>query len=538
MTQEHLSRRTFAIISHPDAGKTTLTEKLLLFGGAIHMAGMVKAKKGGQSAHSDWMAIEQQRGISVTASVMTFEYDGKTVNLLDTPGHKDFSEDTYRTLTAVDSAVMVLDGAKGIEAQTLKLFEVCRLRDMPILTFINKFDRECKDPFELLDEVESTLALDVCPITWPIGMGDRFRGCYHVFNDTLYIFESPSPIGGGSGRGHVDKISLSNAPHLTSPLWGEELKKYLSASEIAKLKEDLDMVRGIYPAFNRDSYLEGHLTPVFFGSAINNFGVQELLEALCEFAPSPKSQPTKEREISPSESKFTGFVFKIQANMDKNHRDRIAFVRICSGKYTRGMKVLHVRSGKQLALNNPVLFLARERELAEEAFPGDILGVPGHGHLHIGDTLTEGEQLTVTGIPSFAPELFQRVILNDPLKSKQLKAALQQLAEEGASQIFKPLDGSAWVIGVVGQLQFDVIASRLAGEYIIQCKFESAPYATARWVKCGDATVLKHFREKHRYQLAEDGNDALTFLAPNAWHIDRIAQEFPEIEFLKTREMQ
>ncbi len=466
-------RRTFAIISHPDAGKTTLTEKLLLFGGAIHLAGAVKAKKGGQSARSDWMAIEQQRGISVTASVMTFEYADHTVNLLDTPGHKDFSEDTYRTLTAVDSAVMVLDGAKGIEAQTLKLFEVCRLRDTPIITFINKMDREAKEPFELLDEIEKTLALDVCPITWPIGMGERFRGCFNVMTDTLYLFDD------GRGSRITDAMQFNGADD-------PKLDEHIPAAELEKFREEVAMVKAIYPPFDQQHYLEGHLTPVFFGSAVNNFGVRELLEALCEIAPSPRIQAAEPRAIAPDEPKFTGFVFKIQANMDKNHRDRIAFVRICSGKYTRGMKVLHVRSAKTLALNNPVLFLARERELAEEAWPGDIIGIPGHGHLHIGDALTEGEQLYFTGIPSFAPELFQRVRLEDPLKSKQLKAALEQLSEEGASQIFKPLDGGSWIIGVVGSLQFDVIASRLQAEYAVKGSFEAVPYTAARWLKCAN----------------------------------------------------
>jgi peptide chain release factor 3 len=519
----YINRRTFAIISHPDAGKTTLTEKLLLFGGAIHLAGAVKAKKGGQSARSDWMAIEQQRGISVTASVMTFEYIKHTVNLLDTPGHKDFSEDTYRTLTAVDSAVMVLDGAKGIEEQTLKLFEVCRLRDTPVITFINKMDREVREPFELLDEIEKKLALDVCPITWPIGMGERFRGCFNLVTDKLYLFEA------GHGSKIMDAVQFTGADD-------PKLDEYVNPAELAAFREEVAMVKAIYPPFKREHYLEGHLTPVFFGSAVNNFGVRELLEAICEFAPSPRVQAAQPRSIEPVESKFTGFVFKIQANMDKNHRDRIAFVRICSGKYTRGMKVLHVRSGKTIALNNPVLFLARERELAEEAYAGDILGIPNHGNLHIGDALTEGEQIAFSGIPSFAPELFQRVRLDDPLKSKQLKAALEQLAEEGASQIFKPMDGSPWIIGVVGQLQFDVIASRLLSEYGVRGSFEAVPYTTARWLKGKTPEKLREFAERNKYNVAEDGSGALTYLAPNAWNLQRVGQDFPDIEFLKTRE--
>ncbi len=523
MTSPASFRRTFAIISHPDAGKTTLTEKLLLFGGAIHLAGAVKAKKGGQSARSDWMAIEKQRGISVTASVMTFEYDGKTINLLDTPGHKDFSEDTYRTLTAVDSAVMVLDGAKGIEEQTLKLFEVCRLRDTPIITFINKMDREAKEPFALLDEIEQTLQLDVCPITWPIGMGERFRGCYDLRTDTLFLFDDKS------GERIADGMQFTGADD-------PKLDEHIPAAELATFREEVAMVKEIYPAFNREHYLEGHLTPVFFGSAINNFGVRELLGALCDMAPAPRVQHADPRSVTPEEQKFTGFVFKIQANMDKNHRDRIAFVRICSGKYTRGMKVLHVRSGKTLALNNPVLFLARERELAEEAHPGDIIGIPGHGHLHIGDALTEGENLYFTGIPNFAPELFQRVRLEDPLRSKQLKEALTQLSEEGASQIFKPLDGSSWIIGVVGALQFDVIASRLQNEYGVKGSFESVPYTAARWIKAKDKKMADEFADKNKYNTAEDTSGAIAYLAPNAWHLDRIAKDWPDVEFLKTRE--
>jgi peptide chain release factor 3 len=523
MTAPFLNRRTFAIISHPDAGKTTLTEKLLLFGGAIHLAGAVKAKRGGQSARSDWMEIEKARGISVTASVMTFEYAGRTVNLLDTPGHKDFSEDTYRTLTAVDSAVMVLDGAKGIEEQTLKLFEVCRLRDTPIITFINKMDRESREPFELLDEIEQRLQLNVCPVTWPIGMGERFRGCFNIATDMLYLFSDDY------GERIVEALPFKGADD-------PALEEHIPLEELAKFREEVAMVKAIYPPFDEEHYLEGHLTPVFFGSALNNFGVRELLEALCEIAPSPRLQAAEPRNVAPGEPKFSGFVFKIQANMDKNHRDRIAFVRICSGKYARGMKAFHVRDKKWLTLNNPVLFLARERELAEAAWPGDIIGIPGHGHLHIGDALTEGEAIYFTGIPNFAPELFQRVQLADPLKSKQLKTALEQLAEEGASQIFKPLDGSSWIIGVVGQLQFDVIASRLANEYGVKGNFEAVPFTAARWLKAKDQKMLEQFADKNKYNTAEDKSGALAYLAPNAWHLTRIQQDWPDIEFLKTRE--
>jgi peptide chain release factor 3 len=517
-------RRTFAIISHPDAGKTTLTEKLLLFGGAIHLAGAVKAKQAARHAKSDWMAIEQQRGISVTASVMTFEHEGFTVNLLDTPGHKDFSEDTYRTLTAVDSAVMVLDAAKGIESQTRKLFEVCRLRDTPIITFINKMDREAREPFELLDDIEKTLALDVTPITWPIGMGDRFKGVYDILHNTLYVFDASR---GGTSIMDGEKLDGIHDPRLD---------EMVPAADLSKFREEVEMVRGMCKPFTSEAYLEGHLTPVFFGSAVNNFGVRELLNAICELAPSPRPQAAEQRMVEPEESKFTGFVFKVQANMDKNHRDRIAFVRICSGKYTRGMKVKHVRTDKILSLNNPVMFLARDRELAEEAWPGDILGIPGHGHMSIGDTLTEGENLHFTGIPSFAPELFQRVRLDDPLKSKQLKTALEQLSQEGASQIFKPLNGSAWIIGVVGALQFDVIASRMDAEYKVKGSFEPVTYSTARWVSCSDKAKLDAFREKNFHSLAEDATGALAYLAPNDWHLTRIQDDFKDVVFSKTRE--
>jgi peptide chain release factor 3 len=518
------ARRTFAIISHPDAGKTTLTEKLLLFGGAIHLAGAVKAKQAARHATSDWMVIERARGISVTASVMTFEYNGHTVNLLDTPGHKDFSEDTYRTLTAVDSAVMVLDAAKGIESQTRKLFEVCRLRDTPIITFINKLDREAREPFELLDDIEKTLALDVSPVTWPIGMGDRFRGAFDLVHDTLYAF---TPNQGGSFIAEGEQLKGIGDPRLEA---------LVPPAELLKFREEVEMVRAVCKPFDAQAYLEGHLTPVFFGSAVNNFGVRELLDALCRIAPSPRPQPASQRIVEPREPAFSGFVFKVQANMDKNHRDRIAFVRICSGRYTRGMKVKQVRTGKQLALNNPVLFLARERELAEEAWPGDIIGIPGHGHLSIGDTLTEGEALHFTGIPSFAPELFQRVQLSDPLKSKQLKSALEQLSQEGVSQVFKPLNGGNWIVGVVGALQFDVIASRLEAEYGVKGRFEAVPYTAARWVLCEDAAKLKAFTDANSHNIAEDGTGSLAYLAPNDWHLMRIQQDWPDVQFAKTRE--
>ena len=523
MTNSYETRRTFAIISHPDAGKTTLTEKLLLFGGAIHLAGAVKARGAARHAKSDWMAIEQQRGISVTASVMTFEYDNKTVNLLDTPGHKDFSEDTYRTLTAVDSAVMVLDAAKGIETQTRKLFEVCRLRDTPIITFINKMDREAQEPFILLDEIEKTLALDVTPVTYPIGMGKSFKGVFDIVNDKLHIFDA------GSGDVISEGVKCNG---IDDP----KLDEIIPEKELAIFREEVAMIKASYKPFDREAYLEGHLTPIFFGSALHNFGVKELLEAICRIAPEPRPQQTDSRLIAPEEEKFSGFVFKVQANMDKNHRDRIAFVRICSGRYERGMKVLHVRSNKYMTLNNPVLFLARDRELAEEAFAGDIIGIPNHGGLAIGDALTEGEVLHFTGIPSFAPELFKRARLDDPMRSKQLKKALEELSQEGASQIFKPLNGSNWVIGVVGSLQFDVIASRLQSEYKVAGSFEEVSYTTARWVKCDDPAILKQFTEKNLHNLAEDATGALAYLAPNDWHLTRIQDDWKGVKFDKTRE--
>lgn len=523
LNPEVARRRTFAIISHPDAGKTTLTEKLLLFGGAINMAGQVKARGERRRAKSDWMAIEKERGISVTASVMSFEHGGIAFNLLDTPGHEDFSEDTYRTLTAVESAIMVLDGAKGIETQTRKLFEVCRLRDLPILTFINKFDREARDPFDLLDEIEKTLALDVSPITWPIGMGVDFKGAYDLVRDRLILFED----GLRDRVGGIIEVSGLDDP---------KLREYLPDEALDKLKTEIEMVRGLCKPFSAEAYREGHLTPVFFGSALKNFGILELLEALGSFAPPPRPQPVEPRPIDPAEDKVSGFVFKIQANMDPNHRDRIAFVRLCSGKFKRGMKLLHVRSGKLLSVHSPMLFMAQDREVAEEAWPGDIIGLPNHGQLRIGDALTEGEQLRFTGIPSFAPEVLRRARLDDPMRAKQLRKALQDLGEEGVSQVFKPLSGSNWIVGVVGPLQFDVIASRIAAEYNIKAGFEDAPYETARWIETPDDMALKRFVDANKNDVAEDADGALVFLARNAWVLGRTQQDWPDIRFRATRE--
>ncbi len=517
------NRRTFAIISHPDAGKTTLTEKLLLFGGAIQMAGMVKARGARRRARSDWMKVEQERGISVTSAVMTFENGGITYNLLDTPGHEDFSEDTYRTLTAVDSAVMVMDAAKGIETQTLKLFEVCRLRDMPIITFINKMDRDGQDPFDLLDEIEQKLALDVSPASWPIGMGREFKGCYDLLNDELILFER------SKGEKLKEGIKCSG---LDDP----QIDELLPALLAEKLREEVEMVRGLCKPFDMQAYLEGHMTPVFFGSAINNFGVNELLQGVKKFAPPPQAQQTEEREVKPDEPKVTAFIFKIQANMDPKHRDRIAFTRICSGKFKKGMKLKHIRSGKVLTIHNPQMFLAQDRETAEEAWPGDILGLPNHGNLRIGDALVESnETLHFSGIPSFAPEYLQRVRSDDPMKAKHLESALIQLAEEGAARVFKPNMDSGWVVGVVGPLQFDVLADRIRTEYEIPVKFEEAALYTARWLAADDPAILKGFTDQNQSAMANDHDGDPVFLARNAWHLADAEDKNKGIKFAATK---
>ncbi|EME71628.1 peptide chain release factor RF-3 [Paramagnetospirillum caucaseum] len=516
-------RRTFAIISHPDAGKTTLTEKLLMFGGAIQMAGAVRARGEQRRTRSDWMAIEKERGISVSASVMSFEYAGLSFNLLDTPGHEDFSEDTYRTLTAVDSAVMVLDAAKGIETQTLKLFEVCRLRDVPIITFVNKVDREGRETFDLLHEVEKTLALDVCPVTWPIGMGRDLKGVYDLVNDRVIMFDP--------GRGdHIAEISVD------APLDSPRLDEAVGKAAADRLREEVELVRGGYPEFDLESFLAGHLTPVFFGSALKTFGVAELLKGIGRLAPPPISRKADTRTVEPDEAKVTGFVFKVQANMDPNHRDRIAFFRICSGRFRRGMKMKHVRSGKVMALVNPVFFLARDRELAEEAFPGDIMGIPNHGQLRIGDTLSESEDMNFLGIPTFAPEVLRRVRLDDPMKAKQLKKALEDLAEEGVSQVFKPLDGSTWIVGVVGPLQFDVLTTRIESEYNIKAGFEDGGFVTARWVAAESEAEMKRFMDSNKSNMAEDRDGAMVYLARNSWQLNRAQQDFEKVRFTATRE--
>ena len=516
-------RRTFAIIAHPDAGKTTLTEKLLLYGGAIQLAGAVKARGDRRRARSDWMKVERERGISVTTSVMTFDYAKCTFNLLDTPGHEDFSEDTYRTLTAVDSAVMVLDAAKGIETQTRKLFEVCRLRDVPITTFVNKMDREGRDPFDLLDEISKDLQLEVTPASWPIGMGREFRGCYDLFRDQLILMERT--------RGEYLQEGIT-CTGLDDP----KLDKLLPESAVAKLREDVAMVRGLCPKFDMELYRAGHLTPVFFGSAVNNFGVKELLTGVAELAPPPRAQPARERPVEPTEPKVAGFVFKIQANMDPKHRDRIAFVRLASGQFTRGMRLTNARTGKALGVHNAMVFQANERELAEEAWAGDIIGIPNHGTLRIGDALTEGEVLHFTGIPSYAPEFLRRVRADDPMKAKHLGRALEQLAEEGAAQVFKLFLGSDFVVGVVGALQFDVLADRIRSEYDLPCHFEATSYEVARWIDSDDARQIKRFADANRDNIAEDHSGATVFLARNDWQLNRAKQDWPELRFLQTRE--
>lgn len=517
------NRRTFAIIAHPDAGKTTLTEKLLLFGGAIQMAGAVRARGEQRRSRSDWMKVERERGISVSASVMSFDYADRIFNLVDTPGHEDFSEDTYRTLTAVDSSVMVIDAAKGIEAQTRKLFEVCRLRDIPIITFVNKMDREARDPFDLISEIEETLALDVTPASWPIGMGRDFKGCYDLIRDKLILLNK-------------EDRNIASEGVECDGLEDPKIDELLGKDVATTLREEVEMARGLCKPFELQSYLEGHLTPIYFGSAVNNFGVKELLLGLAEQAPCPRPQKAETRKVLPDETKVTGFVFKVQANMDPNHRDRIAFMRICSGNFKRGMKFIHTRSNKTMAINNAVLFLARERELAQDAYAGDIIGIPNHGSLRIGDTLSETEKLNFLGVPSFAPELLQRCHIEDPMKVKHMRRALEHFAEEGASQVFKPLLGSEWIVGVVGPLQFEVLAERIKTEYGLPAHFETAGLTAARWVGSDDKVALNTFTEANRSALAEDHDGALVFLARNAWHLSRAEEDYPKIYFMKTRE--
>jgi peptide chain release factor 3 len=520
--EETQRRRTFAIISHPDAGKTTLTEKLLLYGRAIQQAGTVKGRKADRHATSDWMELEKQRGISVTSAVMQFPYQDRIINLLDTPGHEDFSEDTYRTLTAVDSALMVIDSAKGVEARTIKLMEVCRLRTTPILTFINKLDREGRDPIELMDEVEEILSIQCAPITWPIGMGKRFKGVFHLYNDAVHLFSATH--GGRIQSGEV--IQGLHNPHLDEAI----------GPAAQELRDEIELVKGASHEFDQQAFLEGKLTPVFFGSAINNFGIEELLDYFVNAAPGPQPRETHEREVQPTEEAFTGFVFKIQANMDPQHRDRIAFMRVCSGMYEKGMKMRQVRIGKDVKVANAITFMASEREHVDNAYPGDIIGLHNHGTIQIGDTFTQGEALKFSGIPNFAPELFRRVRLKDPMKMKALQKGLDQLSEEGASQVFKPLNNNDLIVGAVGVLQFDVVAFRLKNEYGVDCGFEPINVQTARWVTSEDERKLTEFRKKASENLALDSAGSLTYLAPTRVNLELTIERWPEIEFHATRE--
>ncbi|AKS43157.1 peptide chain release factor 3 [Wenzhouxiangella marina] len=523
LSEQVARRRTFAIISHPDAGKTTLTEKFLLFGGAIQLAGSVKSRKASRHATSDWMEMEKERGISITSSVMQFPYKERVVNLLDTPGHADFSEDTYRVLTAVDSALMVIDCAKGVEERTIKLMEVCRMRDTPIFTFINKLDREGREPIELLDEVENVLGIECAPVTWPIGMGRRLKGIYHLLRDEIHLYES-------------GKNYMRQEPRVIQGLESAEADEVLGPMA-AELRDEIELVKGASHDFDLDRYLKGEQTPVFFGSALNNFGVIPLLDEFVEYAPQPQPRATLGRTVDPNEDKLTGFVFKVQANMDPAHRDRMAFMRVCSGVFEKGMKLHHVRLGKEQRTHGALTFMADERATAEYAYPGDIVGLHNHGTIGIGDTFTEGEALQFAGIPSFAPELFRRVQLRDPLKLKALTKGLTQLSEEGATQFFKPIVGNDLVLGAVGMLQFDVVAYRLMAEYKVEARFEAVNVATCRWVSCDDERALEKFRNKNEQYLAEDGGGQLVYLAPTRVNLQLAQERHPEITFRATREV-
>ncbi|MBD3585244.1 peptide chain release factor 3 [Salinimonas sp. HHU 13199] len=523
LANEIQKRRTFAIISHPDAGKTTITEKVLLFGRALQKAGTVKGKKSGQHAKSDWMEMEKERGISVTTSVMQFPYSDHLVNLLDTPGHEDFSEDTYRTLTAVDSCLMVIDAAKGVEDRTRKLMEVTRLRDTPIITFMNKLDRDIRDPMELLDEVETELNMMCAPITWPIGSGKGFKGVYHLYRDEVILYQS--------GHGHTIQ-DVRKVKGLDNP----ELDEAVGAELATTLRDELELVRGASNEFDKELFLEGELTPVFFGTALGNFGVDHMLDGLVEWAPAPKSRETEDGKIEASAPQFSGFVFKIQANMDPKHRDRVAFCRIVSGKYEKGMKMRHSRIGKDIRIADALTFLAGDRSLLEEAYAGDIIGLHNHGTIRIGDTFTSGENFKFTGIPNFAPELFKRIRLRDPLKQKQLLKGLIQLSEEGAVQVFRPLANNDLIVGAVGVLQFDVVVARLKAEYNVDALYEHISVNTARWVYSDDERKLDEFRRKAEQNLALDGGDNLTYIAPTMVNLQLAQERYPDIQFTKTRE--
>jgi peptide chain release factor 3 len=520
--KEYSQRRTFAIISHPDAGKTTLTEKLLLFGGAIQMAGAVKGRKARRHATSDWMRLEQERGISVTSSVMQFPFKGRVVNLLDTPGHEDFSEDTYRTLTAVDSALMVIDAARGVEARTIKLMEVCRLRTTPIMTFINKLDRDGREPLDLLGEIESVLKIECAPVTWPIGMGREFRGVYHLGQDCVFLYQSRD----GSKLTLPERIDGLSSAAITQRL----------GAEAGALREAVELIRGAAARFDPERYLSGQQTPVFFGAAIHNHGVEELLDAFVEHAPAPQPRQTLQRVVAPDENAFTGFVFKIQANMDPAHRDRIAFLRVCSGMYEPGMRMYHTRLTREVRVGDAVTFMAADRQHAESAHAGDIIGLHNHGTINIGDSFTQGEDLTFTGIPSFAPELFRRAVLKDPLKLKALQKGLAQLCEEGATQLFRPMHNNDLIIGAVGPMQFEVAAFRLRDEYGVECVFEAVNVVTARWVRCDDAKKLDDLKRKLRANLAEDHTGELVLLAPTLVSLSLTEERWPGVAFHATRE--
>jgi len=523
LSEETAKRRTFAIISHPDAGKTTVTEKLLLFGGAIQLAGTIKGRKAARHATSDWMELEKQRGISVTSSVMQFPYKDIIVNLLDTPGHEDFSEDTYRTLTAVDSALMVIDSAKGVEERTINLMEVCRLRDTPILTLINKLDREGREPIELLDEVEDVLKIRCAPITWPIGMGKHFKGIYHFLEQSVTLFVP--------GKGAI----ASEGKTYTS-LDDPQLIAALGQNIVNDLTDEIELVQGASHSFDLEAFLAGELTPVFFGSALNNFGIKALLDSFINYAPPPQPRPTINRSVAPLEEKFSGFVFKIQANMDPAHRDRIAFLRVCSGQYSKGMKIRHIRLNRDVQIATALTFMAGEREHAEEAWPGDIIGLHNHGTIQIGDTFSQGEELKFTGIPHFAPEMFRRARLRDPLRMKALLKGLQQLSEEGATQLFRPLSNNDLILGAVGILQFDVVSWRLKNEYGVECSFEPVQVATARWIACEDDKKVEEFQKKAFNNLALDGSNQLTYIAPTKINLSLTEERWPDIQFFATRE--
>lgn len=523
LKEEIQKRRTFAIISHPDAGKTTLTEKLLLFGGAIQTAGAVKSNKIKKTATSDFMEIERQRGISVATSVMAFEYGGARINLLDTPGHKDFAEDTYRTLTAVDSVILVIDAANGVESQTEKLMEVCRMRDTPVIVFVNKMDREGKEPFDLLDELEQKLNIKVRPLSWPISKGHTFKGVYNLYDHTLNLFQA------NKTKIEKDVLSISN---LTDPL----LDELVESKYADQLRQDIELIEGVYDTFKREDYLSAKIAPVFFGSAINNFGVQELLETFIRISPTPVSRNTDTREVQPEEDKFSGFIFKIHANLDPRHRDRIAFLRVCSGKFERSKFYKHVRLNQDMRFSNPTSFMAQDKSIIDEAWPGDVIGLYDTGNFKIGDTLTENEKMMYKGIPSFSPEIFRELVNRDPMKSKQLEKGINQLTDEGVAQLFMLQPGNRRIIGTVGELQFEVIQYRLEHEYGAKCSFEALSFYKALWLTSENPVKLQEFTRVKTGQIAYDKDENPVFLAPSAWMLNVAKGDYPELEFHTTSE--